>query len=51
MTYVALDPDYIQGLIEMGYDETRALLRNRDQVHFERSSSYTETIEKAEGVS
>lgn len=50
MTYVALDPDYIQGLIEMGYDETRALLRNRDQVHFERGETYAETIEKAGGV-
>jgi predicted acylesterase/phospholipase RssA len=44
MTYVALDSDYIQGLIELGYNETRALLRNRDQVEFVRQSSYTKTI-------
>ena len=44
MTYVALDPDYIQGLIELGYNETRALLRNRDQVEFVQHNNYTQTI-------
>lgn len=51
MTYVALDPDYVQGLIEMGYEETRALLRHRDQVEFEREPTYSETIQKVEAAS
>ena len=49
MTYVALDPDYIQGLIEMGYEETRALLKNREVVEFEHLDSYSETIQKIRG--
>jgi predicted acylesterase/phospholipase RssA len=44
MTYVALDPDYIQGLIELGYNETRSLLRARDEIEFSQKSSYAETI-------
>lgn len=34
MSYVALDPDYIHGLIERGYNETSALLRNRSEIEF-----------------
>ncbi|MCB0310718.1 MAG: patatin-like phospholipase family protein, partial [Bdellovibrionales bacterium] len=34
MSYVALDPDYIRGVIERGYNETTAMLRNKRQIEF-----------------
>jgi hypothetical protein len=40
MSYVALDPDYLTGLIERGYDETRMLLKDRTQVEFKRQEDY-----------
>ncbi len=34
MSYVALDPDYLSGLIERGYEETRAKLKNQLEPEF-----------------
>lgn len=34
MSYVALDPDYIQGLIERGHQETLNILRKEKSIHF-----------------
>ena len=34
MTYVALDEDYIRGLIEAGYHETKQALQNRKKIEF-----------------
>ena len=34
MTYVALDPEYATAVIERGFNETVALLRNRKEVEF-----------------
>ena len=34
MTYVALDEDYVQGLIELGFNETKAFLRNKTKLDF-----------------
>ncbi len=45
MTYVALDPDYIQALIERGYDETRALLKDRSNVEFKRTEDYDQWVQ------
>jgi hypothetical protein len=39
-SYVALDPDFIRGLIAQGYEETRAMLRNRSELEFHRVDSY-----------
>ena len=43
MSYVALDQDYLAGLIERGYNETLQMLRNRAEPKFE----HNETVEKA----
>jgi hypothetical protein len=40
VTYVALDEDYLTGLIERGYNETKAMLKNREDVEFEKNKSY-----------
>lgn len=46
MSYVALDPDYIQGLIETGYNETMTLLKNKAKLEFEHSATdYNEWAE------
>lgn len=45
MSYVALDPDYIHALIERGYDETTALLRNRVDINFRQSESYESWVQ------
>lgn len=45
MTYVALDPDYIAALMELGYAETRALLRNRVDIQFRKNESFDEIAE------
>src|SRR5690606_34932606 len=42
MSYVALDHDYIQGLIEQGYNETMKLLRNRPTIRFEVNDDYAQ---------
>jgi len=34
MSYVALDTDYLNGLMERGYEETRKLLHNKREVEF-----------------
>ena len=36
MSYVALDEDYILGLMELGYNETKAYLRNKTKIEFMR---------------
>lgn len=45
LSYVALDPDYIQGLIERGYNETIHQLRNREEPEYEHNESYEELAE------
>jgi hypothetical protein len=40
MSYVALHPDYIHALIEEGYNETLALLRQGTEINFERPESF-----------
>lgn len=40
MTYVALDPDFSEVLIERGYSETTALLKNKAQLEFTRNESF-----------
>jgi predicted acylesterase/phospholipase RssA len=40
MSYVALDTDYLQGLMERGYNETIALLRDKTDVTFQKQLSY-----------
>ena len=42
MSYCALDPDYIQGLIEQGFNETTAMLRNKQEIEFKRANPYAE---------
>ena len=42
MSYVALDPDYIHGLIERGYEETKLLLKNKTEIVFERTPNFDE---------
>lgn len=44
MSYVALDTDYIQGLIERGYSETRQLLRNRTAITFDHDQTVSEKL-------
>jgi hypothetical protein len=45
MSYVALDPDYLSGLIERGYNETMAVLKRDNEIHFTRSNSYEQFIQ------
>lgn len=40
MTYVALDPEYLAGLMEQGYNDTRELLRNKSQIEFSHNENY-----------
>ncbi len=42
MSYVALDKDYIHGLIELGYQEAKMMLKSRSQVEFHRNESFKE---------
>ena len=44
MTYVALDPDYIEGLIELGYNETLYLLHKKGEISFALNESYGEWL-------
>ena len=45
MTYVALDPDYLNGLIERGYNETMQMLRNKRHIDFQHPSDFKEFAE------
>ena len=45
MTYVALDPDYLHGIIEQGYNETTHLLRKKPEISFEKSDTYEKGVE------
>jgi predicted acylesterase/phospholipase RssA len=47
MTYVALDPDYIHGLIEQGYQEAKAKLAQHRSLHFEHHSTLEELVTAA----
>ncbi len=40
MTYVALDRDYIQGLLERGFNDTNKLLRHKVDLEFKQDSSF-----------
>ncbi len=44
MSYVALDPDYIHGLIERGYNETTQLLKSRAQIEFHQNRNFEELV-------
>ena len=44
MTYVALDPDYIHGLIERGYQEAKAKLKQHNALHFEQHETLEELV-------
>jgi len=44
MTYVALDPDYIHGLIERGYQEAKAILAQHKSLHFEQHATFEELV-------
>lgn len=45
MSYVALDEDYINALIEAGHDETVRHLKNKTQVEFQHQDSYEKWAE------
>ena len=45
LSYVGLDPDYILGLIERGYNETIHQLRNKVEPEFEHNKSYEQIAE------
>ncbi|RMG41378.1 MAG: hypothetical protein D6719_08690, partial [Candidatus Dadabacteria bacterium] len=47
LTYVALDPDYIAALIELGYNETISTLRNASKIEYEQKATYQEAVEVA----
>lgn len=47
MSYVALDPDYVQGLIEAGYEETKAILRGKSEIEFTIDNSKYEKDESS----
>lgn len=49
LSYVALDPDYVLGLIERGYNETIHLLHNREEPSFDHAKSYEQMVEKVMG--
>ena len=40
MSYVALDSDYLIGLMEQGYNETRKMLRNKSTIEFHHNEDY-----------
>ncbi len=40
MSYVALDPDYLAGLIERGYSECRQMLHHKTEVEFTHNDSF-----------
>ncbi|MCI5066486.1 patatin-like phospholipase family protein [bacterium] len=44
MTYVALDPDYIHGLIERGYQEAKAMLKQHHALHFKQHETLEELV-------
>jgi len=44
MSYVALDPEYSQALMERGYNETHFLLRNKAQLEFEPNESFAKLV-------
>jgi predicted acylesterase/phospholipase RssA len=48
MSYVALDEDYILGLMELGYNETKAFLKNKTKIEF---ASTDESATNLEGTS
>jgi predicted acylesterase/phospholipase RssA len=46
MSYVALHPDYVQALIEQGYNDTIAELRQAEQIQFDRAENYDSWYKK-----
>lgn len=45
MSYVALDPEYQTALIERGYNETMAMLRNQKSIQFVHNETYEKFAE------
>lgn len=41
MSYVALDPDYLQGIIERGFNETSKLLQDKNEIEFRQGDPYS----------
>ncbi|MCB0353627.1 MAG: patatin-like phospholipase family protein [Bdellovibrionales bacterium] len=46
MSYVALDPDYLIGLMEAGYSYTKHLLKSRTQIEFQKNQSFEQIVEE-----
>ena len=44
MTYAALDGDYLRGLIDLGYEEASAILKQRRALHFEQHNTFEELV-------
>lgn len=45
MTYVALDPDYTQAVIERGFDETSKLINNRRELDFRTNETFEQAAD------
>jgi predicted acylesterase/phospholipase RssA len=48
MTYVALDSDYLNAIIEAGYNETMEMLKNKDEPEFHKTTSFKQWVEELE---
>ncbi len=46
MTYVALDRDFLEAIIELGYTETRKMLRNMKEPEFGRAKDFKDWAEE-----
>ncbi|MDC0358618.1 patatin-like phospholipase family protein [Oligoflexia bacterium] len=44
MSYVALDTDYLHGLIERGYQETTQLLKDKEEIEFQHTGSVKDIL-------
>lgn len=49
LSYVALDQEYILGLLERGYNETLHILRNRAELEYSENKSYQDLVDKVVG--
>lgn len=45
ISYVALDPDYLAGIIEAGYNDTVTLLHNKRELEFNRTENFQKWAE------
>lgn len=49
VSYVALDPDYLAGLLERGYNETIEILRNKEAPSFTRQDTLQNWVDEVVG--